>query len=450
MPKDTPYSPVPTDLYANPAAQYHNPAVPYHNPVLHAAVGSDQTAAPVDVFDDDPVRSLPGRHAASPTGSSSSMPVVPSPVLTLGWERRLNLVALRTVLAVVFVVCLGLDLGGVAPQRPQASLLESAGELGSPAFLGQVSLGAMFVLTGIMVTHFYLRRAPRMVWGNLVAQTLATLAFTVLPGVVLIALFSEIVAVSTVIKVVAAILPAWVLGCVSVAVVFRTHWAKANVTRIAPALMVVSMILAFVVGSSLSKHAPVVGTALWADPTFSWAQAVMCTTHSLSCFFAGSAVVAVGDLLLRRRTLQRFLLPVIGVVVFVVALPLAMAGLDVGPPFLALALLPAVMVPVPSLVAGRDLWIGLVLYGWPVHLMFMTLGATQWSPMGSAVLGATLALALAAVSWRYVQRPVAKRLTRCAPQSRSRTAPEPEVEQQPEGQSARFRLLAVAEGDKLA
>lgn len=436
MPKDTPYSPV--------------PAVLYNQPTLQSAGLFDHTAAHAGGYDDDPVRALPGRQAQTQPDNALPASVMPSPVLTLGRQRRRNLVALRTALAVLFVVCLGLDLGGVAPQRPQASLLERTGELGSPAFLGQVCLGAMFVLTGMLVTHFYLRRAPSLVWSHLAAQTLATLAFTVLPGLALIALLSEVVVVSTAVKVVAAILPAWVLGCVSIAVVFRAHWAKANVTRIVPGLMVVSMVVAFVVASILSKHSPVVGTALWADPTFSWVQTAMCTTHLLSYFFAGSTVLALGDLLLRRRTLHRFLLPVIGLAAFLAALPLAMAGLDVGPPFLALALLPAVGLPVPRVLAGRDLWIGLLIYGWPVHLMLMALGHTQWSPLGSAVVGAVLALMLAAVSWRYVQRPVARKLTRCAPKASSRAETGSQPVHLAQGQSARFRLLAVAEGDRLS
>ena len=150
-----------------------------------------------------------------------------------------------------------------------------------------------------------------------------------------------------------------------------------------------------------------------------------------------------------RRTVHRILLPVIGVVVFVLALPLAMAGLDVGPPFLALALLPLVKLRLPSMLAGRDLWIGLVLYGWPVHLVLVAVGATQRAPLASAVMGAAMALILAAISWRYVQRPLAKELTRRAPRTQNRPQSEPDPELETGARSARFRLLAVAEADKL-
>lgn len=439
MPQEIPYSTAPPALYRDRA--------------LPQAAEGDNTGQHSDGHHHDPVRSLVhgGLGDQEPRYTVGQDPAFEhtSPVLNLGWDRRRNLVALRTVLAVVFVVCLGLDLGGVAPQRPQANLLERAGELGSPAFLGQVSLGAMFVLTGMSVTHFYLRRRPGTVWLHLVAQTGATLVVTALPGLVLIALLWDMVSIATAVKVAAAVLPAWVLGCVSIAVVFRSDWAKARITRIAPALMVAAMLVAFVVSGRLSEHAPVVGSTLWADPTFSWAQTGMCTAHLTSYFFAGAFAVSVGDQLLGRTTVHRILLPVIGVVVFVVALPLAMAGLDVGPPFLALALLPLVKLRMPSMLAGRDLWIGLVLYGWPVHLVLVAVGATQRSPLGSAVLGAALALIMAAISWRFAQRPLAKKLTGRAPRSQTRSQPEAEPDLEVGSQSARFRLLAVAEADRL-
>ncbi|MDO5617615.1 hypothetical protein [Kocuria sp.] len=401
--------------------------------------------------DEDPVRTLPvcphGQSLDQQYASQDSM--APSPVLTLGPHRRRSLVAMRTALAMVFVLCLALDLGGVAQQRPQASLLERAIELGSPAFLGQVALGAMFVLTGILTTHYYLRRSPRGVWGQLVAQTAATLAATVIPGLFLAAVLHDVAAPSTVFKVLATILPAWVVGSVVIAVVFRTHWAKANITRIAPVLMVTSMVVSFVVGVNLSQHSPAVGTALWVDPEFSWAQTAICLAHLCTYFFAGTFVVSIGDGLLRRRTLFRVLVPVLGVVVFVLALPMAMAGFDVGQPFFALAILPVVVIPMPAILMGRDLWLGLVLYGWPVYLVLLAVGAAAWPAVVTAVVVVVASVLLAGLSWRHLQRPLVKKLTRHAPVA-PRHRVKPDAEEPAEPRSARFRLLEVAEGQRVS
>lgn len=388
----------------------HHPGAAAGTPVSdHAASATGPTIDVATVV----ALSRPETHADA-GDLPQAQPSVPCPmawpVLTMGPDRRANVVAMRTFLAIVLVLCLALDLGGVAQQQPERSLLERAGELGSPAFLGQVSLGAIFVLTGVLVTHDYLRSAPCTVWRRLLSQTAATVAVTLLPSLVLVFILRDVAAASTVLKVLGVVVPAWVLGSVVTAVVFHRHWAKARVTKIASVLLTVSMLTSFVVSSVLSRHAPSVGTTLWVDPDFSWAQSLMCTFQLSSYFFAGTLMVAFGDGMLRRRTLLRFLLPLIGVVVFLLALPMAMGGLDVGQPFLALALVPLTLVRLPAMVTGRDLWLGMVLHGWPIHLMLSSLGGHTLPPIATALVVCFTSAVLSLLSVRYVQRPLAKKL----------------------------------------
>jgi peptidoglycan/LPS O-acetylase OafA/YrhL len=54
---------------------------------------------------------------------------------------------------------------------------------------------------------------------------------------------------------------------------------------------------------------------------------------------------------------------------------------------------------------GGDLSYGTYLYGWPVQMMVLTIFGNQIGVLNFAALSLVLSLALAAMSWRYVERP---------------------------------------------
>ncbi|MDO4254554.1 MAG: hypothetical protein Q4C81_05340 [Kocuria sp.] len=400
------------------------------------------------VFDDDPIRTLSVssylvRDATVGEQASGAL----SSVLTLNRQQRGNLVILRTVLALLFALCLALALSDAAAQQSQNAWIGRATELGLPAFIGQISLGGIFVLTGILTTHHYIHASPRTVWADLVAHATGTSLTTLIPGVTLVVVLADAVAPSTVFKVALTVLPAWIVGCVTIALLVRHPWAQIHMARIAPALLVVAMGFSWVVGVVLSRSAPPVGSALWGEPTFSWSQTLTCMAHLSSYFFAGSFVVGIGGALLKRPSLLRFLLPVLGAIMFVVLLPLAMAGVDIGQPFLALALLPAVIIPMPQWLRAQDLWLGIVLYGWPVHLVLLLMGASEWDTAITAVVVVSSAVLLSVLSWWFIQKPLTDKFVGSVDDAQP-TEEAKAPQQAPV--SARFRWLALAEGEDFA
>lgn len=380
----------------------------------------------------------------SPCQETGSDRALPWQVLTLSPQHRANVVTMRTVVALVFVLCLALDFEGVAQQRPTASLLDRAGELGSPAFLGQVALGALFVLSGILVSHGCVQPPASKARPPVTTEAFATVAATSVPAVLLAVVLSDHAAPGFVLKIVVIVVPAGVLAALTVAGVFHSVWAKRNITKIAPVLLGASMVASSVMGSVVSRHGPTLDTALWAGREFSWAQATICAVHLMTYFFAGTLVVAIGDSFLRGRHANRVMLPVMGIVGFLLCLPFAMGGMDVGQPLLALALAPLVLVPVPSLLTGHDLSAWMVVYGWPVHLILLATGASAWSPWVTAVVVCAVSVVMSGLSWRWLQRPVTQWLTRVGDVfSGLRTAWS--REEYPEPRSARMRLLQMAE-----
>lgn len=411
-------------------------ADPYDDPV-HASV-----------FDDDPIRALSTYSRVAVVDADNQEHEQRSTVLVIKPNYRNNVVAIRTLLAVCFVFCLALAMGGSLGQGVADDWLGRIVELRILEFLGQASLGIIFVLTGMLTTHYCIHHSPQVVRSHVIAQTVGIFMTAVLPNFALIVVLANSTTPSVVFKVVLTVLPAWLLGYVTVALAFRSSWAKENVIRVAPVLLVISMIASFVAGVVMSHSSAVVGIALWGELTFTWSETITCMVHLSTYFFAGSFAVSIGGLLMRRCSILRFVLPVVGLVVFVMALPLAMAGLDIGQPFLALAIVPLVMLPTPKFLhSQQDAWLSLVLYGWPVYLVLMIISPSAQAHLITALAAVAVAIMLSLVAWWFMQKPLMDKLVVASPQ----TFGHQQVQAQwshAEPTSARFRLLAVAEADK--
>ncbi|MEP6630583.1 MAG: acyltransferase [Lapillicoccus sp.] len=88
-------------------------------------------------------------------------------------------------------------------------------------------------------------------------------------------------------------------------------------------------------------------------------------------------------------------------------------GAQLASPLIAYALLwLGAVLPSPALVQRHDISYGVYIYAFPVQQLLVYAGATRLGLVGYDVLAALVTAALAAVSWRVVERPVLRRVRR--------------------------------------
>ena len=88
-------------------------------------------------------------------------------------------------------------------------------------------------------------------------------------------------------------------------------------------------------------------------------------------------------------------------------------GAQLASPLIAYALLwLGAVLPSPALVQRHDISYGVYIYAFPVQQLLVYAGATRLGLVGYDVVAALVTAALAALSWRAVERPVLRRVRR--------------------------------------
>lgn len=391
---------------------------------------------------------------AAPATASGSFP------LTLTRGQRANITALSTVLAAGFLLCLAIATtapGGAssADGRTTDPTVAVPG-WSMPGLVGEIALGALFVLSGILVTHRHVSEPESRATHGSFARLVTSGAATFGPGLLLALVLQNPSEPSPVLTAFCTVLPAWAIGCLAMTALSRWRWTRAHASTVIPVLLAITMWASCVLGASAPEWRLLIGGFAPAGPVTdagttdlaTLRASVLCILHLITYFLAGSLLVARGGGLAESGRVQRFLVPVLGTTLFALSVPLAMGGMDFGQPFLALALAPLIALPMPSFLAGRDVWVGVVAYGWPVHTVLLAPAGTGWDRGTTVVLAGLITAVLAGLSWFYIQRPVFRVMRRVrwgSTETADRFVPPADLASR---RPARFRLLDALENEQ--